>query len=431
MSNKIIKNMRFLLIITGSVSAYKSIELVRMLVKNNHSVKIILTKSAQNFVTNMSLLSLSSDKIDVFTEDSHKMEHIYLTRECDMVIVCPASANFISKISCGIADDLASSTILAKQKGLPLIICPAMNKEMFNNDIIKGNIQKLLKSNINAEIINPAFGLLACGEEGIGKLEDINVIYYRIKSKKQNTEINNITKSAKKTLVGKSIIITLGGTVERIDDVRCITNFSSGLQGFEIANELKNLGANVTIIAGNHSVDLKDFNVIKIESARDMLNEIKNEIKKQKIDCFISSAAVCDFYVKNKKNGKIKKNKSGKIDINLKFANNPDILSEISHLKTHRPKLCIGFAAESENIIQNGIEKLKNKNCDIVVCNDISSGNIFGSYETKAVVIDNFINNTNSIKNGINQSNMIFLKKNVAKYLSSQIIMFLHKNGKE
>ncbi len=357
-----LKNKKILLIITGSIAAYKSLFLIRLLKENNASVNVVMTKSAKKFITPLSISSLSENKVyeNIFDlTDESKMGHIKLAKIHDLIIVVPASANFISKVACGLADDLASTILLASKS--KVIFVPAMNVVMQENKIIKDNIKTL--QNNGYKFLFGESGDLACGDYGIGRMsEPINILNYILHESSNALLFNGI-----------ETLITAGPTLEPIDPVRFISNKSSGIQGYLLAQELANNGAKVTLISGPTNLKKPDSldSFIEVETAEQMHKACLKKIPK---DLFLSVAAVSDWKVQLNKN-KIKKNKKPP---NIKFFNNPDILQAISTHKK-RPKLVVGFAAETENLIDNAMKKIKKKKCDIIVANNVSSNrDVFG-----------------------------------------------------
>ena len=345
-----------LLIITGSVAAFKSLELIRLLKKDGYNVKVILTKGGGSFVTPLSASSLS--KNEVFMEDSYKMEHISLSRTCDLIVVCPASASFINKLSAGIGGELALDVMLAKKQETQVLLCPAMNCEMWKNETVQKSIKCLEERNFI--VINPQSGMLLCEEEGEGKLAPIEQI---------KQEIDDFF-AYQNSFKGLKFLITNGGTIERIDDVRFISNFSSGLQGALITKEILKRGGEVFLVEArvNHNITLtsKNLHLIKVESAKEMLKEVQNIIQNHTLDGFFAVAAVSDFCVKKKTAGKIKKDTIPTLELEY----NPDILEFVGNLTQNRPKKIIGFAVEEEeNLITNGTKKLIKKNCDVIFAN--------------------------------------------------------------
>ena len=368
-----LSNKKILLIICGGISAYKSLEIIRGLKKNNAQVKTILTKSAKEFVTPLSISSLSQEKVyeDMFNiENESEMDHISLSRWADLILVSPATANTISKLSSGSADDLASTVILASDKEIYLV--PAMNVRMWEHPSTKENLYKL--KNFGYKIIGPEIGDMACGEFGEGKMTEPNKII---------SEIDSYFKFKEKNKKYKALI-TAGPTREYIDPIRFITNMSSGKQGYEIAKSFRDSGFETTLISGVTNLKpVSGVNFINVDTAEEMYNET---IKNLPADVAVFSAAVSDYKVKNYKNEKIKK----KEDLNLDLIKNIDILANISKHNSLRPKLTIGFAAETNNLINNSLKKLEEKNCDWIVANDVSDKSIgFDSDENQVSIFYN------------------------------------------
>ena len=350
---------KILFIICGGVSAYKSLEIIRLFKKNNAKIKTILTKSAKEFVTPLSISSLSQGKVydDLFNvENETEMDHISLSRWADVIIVVPATANTISKLSQGSSQDLASTVILASNK--QIFLAPAMNVRMWEHQSTKDNI-KTLKS-YGYKFIGPIIGDMACGEYGEGKMSDPIDIFNEIKSFLSNQSKNKKIKA----------LVTAGPTNEYIDPVRFLTNESSGKQGYEIAKSLFRRGFDTTLISGPTNLDIsEDINLIKVETAEEMFKASQQNLP---TDIAIFSAAVGDFKVKKQNKDKIKKQEN----LTLNLEENIDILNFISNHNSMRPKLVIGFAAETNNLDKNAISKLNNKNCDWIIANDVSKRNI-------------------------------------------------------
>ena len=351
---------KILFIISGSISAYKSLDLLKYLINENFDIEVILTKSGQKFLTPLSVSSLINKKIhtDIFSkkESLNHMEHINLTRNSDLVVVCPASANIIAKLANGYADDLASTTLAAANK--KIFIVPAMNKKMWENPANKKNIKEL--KNREVKIIGPTKGNLACGEIGFGRMEEIKIIKKNIKDFFYTKKIIN----------KKKILVTAGPTIEAIDPVRYISNFSSGKQGYEIANCAYTYGAETILITGQTYIEPPEVTkLIKVKSAEEMFNESIKICKKNLIDIAFLTAAVSDWKIK-KKDKKYKKNEN--IFNQIKYKENKDILHMISNLKKKRPKIVCGFAAETNLLINNARKKLLSKNCDFIFANKIS-----------------------------------------------------------
>jgi phosphopantothenoylcysteine decarboxylase/phosphopantothenate--cysteine ligase len=350
-----------LLIITGSVSAFKSLELIRLLKKDGINVRVVLTKGGMDFITPLSASALSGN--EVITADTYKMEHITLSRNADLIVVCPASASFINKLSSGVGGEIALDLILAKQNATRVMLFPAMNPSMWLNQSTKESIKTLERRDFI--VINPAKGKALCDEEGEGKLPEIGAIHQEI--------IDFLV--YKESLKGKKFLITNGATVERIDDARFVSNFSSGLQGALIAKEILKRGGEVFVVEGKTSYDFnlegKLLHKIKVEPAIEMLDEVLKVVHSEKIEGFFAVSAVADFRVKNKVKGKLKKDEIQ----TLELEKNPDILKEVATLKSNRPKIVVGFSAEEEkNLLANGKNKLHNKNCDFLFTNSMCFG---------------------------------------------------------
>ena len=377
---------KILFVICGGVSAYKSLETIRLFKKNNAEIKTILTKSAKEFVTPLSIASLSQGKVydDLFNvENETEMDHIALSRWADVIVVAPATANTISKLSQGSSEDLASTVILASNK--QVFLAPAMNVRMWEHPSTKDNF-KILKS-FGYKFIGPVTGDMACGEYGEGKMSDPYDIF------------NEICSFLFSQLKNKKIkaLVTAGPTNEYIDPVRFITNKSSGKQGYEIAKSLSRRGFNTTLISGptNLTID-EDIKLIKVETAEEMFKATQKNLP---TDIAVFSAAVADYKINKKSQNKIKKQEN--LSINLE--QNIDILNYVSNHNSMRPKLVIGFAAETSNLDKNAISKLKNKNCDWIVANDVSKKNIGFESDYNEVTIH--------YKNTPNKKEKLLLKK--------------------
>tara|TARA_Y200000002_G_scaffold219737_1_gene181350 strand:- start:398 stop:1597 length:1200 start_codon:yes stop_codon:yes gene_type:complete len=356
MSN--LTNKKILFIICGGISAYKSLETIRLFKKKGAQIKTILTKSAKEFVTPLSIASLSQGKVyeDLFSvENETEMDHIALSRWADVIIVAPITANTITKLSQGSSEDLASTVILASNK--QIFLAPAMNVRMWEHNSTKNNLQTLKK--FGYKIIGPVVGDMACGEYGEGKMSSPLDIFDTIHNFLSKHEKNKKVKA----------LVTAGPTNEYIDPVRFITNKSSGKQGYEIAKSLSKRGFDTTLISGPTNLDIDDnINLIKVETAEEMFKATQKNLPS---DIAIFSAAVSDFKVTEKKKDKIKKQEN--ITINLE--KNIDILAYVSNHNSMRPKLVIGFAAETIDLEKNAISKLTSKNCDWIIANDISKRN--------------------------------------------------------
>ena len=360
-------------IIGGGIAAYKSLELIRFLQSENFEIIPVLTKSASNFITSLSISAISKNKVysDLFDlNDETEMGHIQLSRVSELLVVAPATANLISKFANGIADDLATTLVLATDK--KVLLAPSMNVRMWNHPATKENIIKLKQ--FGFELIGPNSGEMACGEFGLGRMAEPIEIKNQILSSLKNKNLSN-----------KKILITSGATIERIDPVRYISNDSSGIQGTSIANALIRKGAEVIFVTGKSTYEKPlGAKIINVESAREMYDAV---FKNGPYNVAICAAAVSDWYVDNKNSKKIKKSFLKSPQISLK--ENPDILSDISKSK-NRPELVIGFAAETDDMIKNAKSKLNQKGCDIIVANKIDNkSSVFGNLENKVSIISN------------------------------------------
>ena len=354
-----LNNKKILLIICGGIAAYKSLEIIRLLKKSGVVIKTILTKSGAEFVTPLSIASLSQSKVyqDLFNiEDETEMDHISLSRWADLVLIAPATANTISKLANGNSDDLASTVTLASNKDI--FIAPAMNVRMWDHQSTKQNIAKL--KIYNYRLIGPEIGDMACGEYGEGKMSEPKEIVNEIERYFENLKRNNKLKA----------IVTAGPTNEYIDPVRFITNKSSGKQGYEIAKSLSKKGFETTLISGPTNLEINDdINLIKVETAEEMFHASLNSLP---ADVAIFSAAVGDFKAKKTSKVKIKKQDN----LNIELEKNVDILNYVSNHNSLRPKLVVGFAAETNNLENYANKKLNEKNCDWIVANDVSNEKI-------------------------------------------------------
>jgi len=372
-------NKKILLVICGGISAYKSLEIIRNLKKNNAQVKTILTKSAKEFITPLSVTSLSQGKVydDIFNvENESEMDHISLSRWADLILVAPITANTISKLSSGSSDDLASTVILASDK--EVYLAPAMNVRMWEHPSTKENINKL--KNYGYKIIGPDIGDMACGEYGKGKMSEPSEIIKKIELYFKNRESNKKFKA----------LVTAGPTREYIDPVRFISNKSSGKQGYEIAKSFRDNGFETTLISGQTNLDpISGLNFIKVDTAQEMFD---HTIKNLPVDVAVFTAAVADYKITNYKNTKIKK----KDNLNLVLEKNIDILNNISKHNSLRPKLTIGFAAETNSLVENSLNKLEEKNCDWIIANDVSDNSIgFDADENQISIFYKDKNNEN------------------------------------
>jgi len=350
---------KILFIICGGISAYKSLEIIRLFKKNGAEIKTILTASAKEFVTPLSITALSKGKVysKLFSvENETEMDHISLSRWADVIVIAPTTANTISKLAQGTTDDLASTVVLASDKSIYL--APAMNVRMWEHKNTKVNLKKL--RDYGYKLIGPEIGDMACGEYGEGKMSD---------PKKIAEEIDQFFLNKKKNKNLKALV-TAGPTNEYIDPVRFITNKSSGKQGYEIAKSLSKKGFSTTLISGPTNLEINDdVNLIEVETAEEMFLATQKNLP---ADVAIFTAAVADFKMKAKYLNKIKKKET----LNLNLEKNIDILNYVSNHNSMRPSLVIGFAAETDNHEKNAKEKLNKKNCDWIISNDVANKNI-------------------------------------------------------
>ncbi len=381
---------RILLIVSGGIAAYKALELVRLLKRQGISVRAVITKSATEFVTPLSLGVMTEDQVygDMFDlKEEREIGHIQLSRQADMVVVCPATANVLAKMAAGIADDLATTILLATDK--PVLAVPAMNVRMWNHQATQRNLKQLRDDGIT--IMEPDEGSMACGEFGPGRLPEPPDIAARIgkmlghdfdpsltsgraPGTKQSTMVAqpDFIEDNHRPLYGKHVLVTAGPTYEAIDPVRYIANRSSGRQGFALAAAAAEMGADVTLVAGPvHLVTPPGVIRIDVESAREMMAEVEKALP---VDVAIMVAAVADWRPSDVSAQKIKKD--GSAPVPLAVTENPDILASLSVHK-QRPKLVIGFAAETEKISEHAAAKLAKKGCDWIVANDVS-GDVMG-----------------------------------------------------
>ena len=386
-----LENKNILIGITGGIAAYKICTLIRLYKKSGANVRVMLTPNALNFVTKLTLQTLSNNEVyvDNFNTDNFKPEHISLCDEADICVIAPATANTISKIANGICDNLLTSTVCAFSK--PILIAPAMNTNMWNNSFVQDNITKL-KTN-GYHIINPETGFLACGTTGEGRMAEVEDIY--------DETVKIFTEGQK--LKGKNILITAGGTKEKIDPVRYISNCSSGKMGLALADTAYSMGAEVTLVSA-FAVN-KPYKNIVAETACEMEKAVKEKLLAQ--DCVIMAAAVADYRVKEPAKEKMKKGEEN--SLTLELVKNPDILQEISA----KGVMTVGFCAESEKLLENAREKIQKKGCDYLVANDISRKDIgFSSDMNEVYILDRNLNTTHFERD---------TKQNIAKHILEKV----------
>lgn len=351
---------RILLVIGGGIAAYKSLELIRRLQDRGARVRAILTKAGTEFVTPLSVGSLTGDKVfqELFSlTDENEMGHIELSRDADLLVVAPATADLMAKMAHGHANDLASTALLATDK--KVLIAPAMNVRMWLHPATQRNLSTLLSDGV--AVIGPNEGGMACGEFGPGRMSEVPEII---------AAIEKALAPAARRLAGHHVVVTSGPTREAIDPVRYISNHSSGKQGHAIARAAAEAGASVTLVTGPVALpDPPGVKTVHVESARDMMVAVEAALP---ASIAVFAAAVADWRVADVAGGKIKKGPGGPPA--LAFVENPDILATVSKLATNRPRLVVGFAAETENVIDNARAKLARKGCDLIVANDVATG---------------------------------------------------------
>lgn len=369
-----LKDKNIILGVTGGIAAYKCVDLVSRLRKQGANVHVILTKGAQNFVTETAMREISGNPVvtSMWQEiQQYDVEHIALARLADVVLVAPATANVIAKCACGMADDMLTTTLLATKA--PVFFAPAMNTNMYENSITQQNLHTLQER--GCHIIEPAAGHLACGTSGVGRMPEpqelVEILADFFATGKELAEPDEA--ASRQHLAegldfsGLNILVTAAGTREPIDPVRYIGNRSSGKMGYAIAEAARDLGANVTLISGPSALTpLAGVNFFKVESARDMRRLVLENFPESQI--VIKAAAVADYRVKNVADHKIKKNDE---ELTLVLEKNPDILKELGQ-KKQKGQVLVGFAAETQNLIQYAQSKLEKKNLDMIVANDVS-----------------------------------------------------------
>lgn len=358
--------------VTGGIAVYKALDVISALRKKDIEVYVIMTESASKFVNPLTFQSISQNMVvtDMFAEPkAWEIQHISLAQKADLMLIAPATANVIGKISNGIADDMLSTTVMATKA--KVLIAPAMNTNMYQNPIVQNNISKL--KDFGYKFIEPASGRLACGDIGIGKLADVNTIVERVIEELEDKE---------QDLLGKKVLVSAGPTIAPIDPVRYITNRSTGKMGYAIAKEARDRGAEVILVSGPTNLEPpKNVKIINIKTNEEMRKEILQNFKWA--DIVIKSAAVADYKPKEYSKEKIKK---GEGDLNICLTRDNDILKFLGEIKTHQ--VLVGFAAESDNVLENAERKLKNKNLDFIVANDITSSDTgFGSEDNKVVIL--------------------------------------------
>ena len=398
---------RILLIIAGGIAAYKSLELIRELGRRGIASRCILTKAGAEFVTPLSVSALSGDKVytDLFDlNDEAEMGHIELSRSADLVVVCPATADVMAKAANGMANDLASTTLLATDT--PVLMVPAMNVRMWQHGATQRNIQQLRDDGVH--VMDPDEGAMACGEFGPGRLPEVLAIVEEI-------ELQLAPKTAL-PLAGRHVLVTAGPTREPLDPVRYLSNHSSGKQGFAIAEALAKQGATVTLVAGPVGLDTPaGVDRVNVETARQMLKACEAALP---ADVFISVAAVADWRPARAATKKLKIKGAGSDTPAMELTENPDILKTIAHKRKRRPGLVIGFAAETHDVEEHAAAKLQRKNCDWIVANDVS-GDVMGGADNEISLV---------MRDGIERWPRM-KKADVAARLAAKIVDQFHGDG--
>ena len=393
---------KILLIVSGGIAAYRSLDLIREIKRRGDDVTCVLTKSATQFVQPLSFGALSQNKVytDLFDLESEtNIGHIKLSRDADLVVLAPATANILAKMSYGISDSLATSILLANNK--PLLVAPSMNVKMWNNPSTINNIEKLKK--YGHIFVGPDKGEMACGEVGSGKMSKVEDIYKEIE-----------LLLCPGPLKGKKALVTSGPTIEPIDPVRFISNRSSGKQGHAIAERLSKLGADTHLITGPVNIPYPDnVSVTEVNTAEEMLNSCKDAIP---VDISVFAAAVSDWKISKFSESKIKKSFSDK-NMTLSLKQNPDILKTISETNINRPKLVIGFTLETENLIKSARKKLLNKSCDWIIANN--------HIQKNQSVFNNDMNEVSFLTNESEENWGLVSKQSVAENLCNKIVKFI------
>jgi phosphopantothenoylcysteine decarboxylase/phosphopantothenate--cysteine ligase len=381
---------RVLLVIGGGVAAYKSLELIRRLRERGIASRVVLTKAAKQFVTPLSAAGLSGDKVydELFSlTDEAEMGHIQLSRSADLVVVAPATADLMAKMANGLADDLASTLLLATDK--PVLIAPAMNVRMWMHPATRRNLATLKSDGVR--VVGPNAGEMACGEFGAGRMAEPDEIADAVEAllhapaRLAPTHAPPGPQASARTLAGKRVVVTAGPTHEPIDPVRYIANRSSGKQGFALARALADLGARVTLVAGPVGLaDPAGVDTRRVETAREMLAAVEAALP---ADVFVAAAAVADWRVASEGGEKIKKQAGALPRFDL--VENPDILASVARRAQARPTLVVGFAAETETVIAHAQAKLAKKGCDVIVANDVSPHTgVMGGDRNRVHIVD-------------------------------------------
>ena len=394
-----------LLGITGGIAAYKAAELVRLLTTYGMNIKVVMTQNATRFITPLTMQTLSNNHVymDMFERESHaNLEHIALARWAEAIVVAPGSANFISKLTYGLADDLLSTLCLATLA--PIAIAPTMNREMWQADIVQENIARLKKRGV--AIWGPATGEQACGETGLGRMIEPQEILQR-----------TLQLFAPQVLAGKKVVITAGPTQEAIDPVRYISNHSSGKMGYALAKAAKESGAEVVLLSGPTNIEPPypmQIRTIRVTTARELYERVMQEVNK--CDIFIGAAAVSDYRPAIVHNQKIKKDSPA---TSLELELNPDIVAEVAKLKK-RP-FVVGFAAETENLLENARKKLENKKLDIIVANRVDENHGFYREDNSVVIL-----NKNTEQISVAKISKFKLAKLIIEYIGEGYLKYIN-----
>lgn len=401
-----LKGKNILLGVTGGIAVYKVADLVSRLRKQHASIDVIMTEGATKFVTPLTFQTMAENIVhtEMFGTLQHfDVEHISLAQKADVVLIAPATANTIGKIANGIADNLLTTVVMATTA--KVIFAPAMNTQMYNNSIVQENINKL--KNLGYEFIKPGVGLLACGDYGEGKMaEPQDILEYLI------------SHFVEKDLVGKKIVITAGPTIEPLDPVRYMTNYSSGKMGYSIAKEAHDRGADVVLITGPTALDVpKGVDVVRVNTTDEMFNAVGDYF--HTCNCLIKSAAPLDYKPENVSSIKIKKKDEGNDELNIKFIRNPDIAAYYG--KQKNKQIMVGFAAETNNVFEYASEKLTKKNLDFIVANDVTEDGAGFKSDTNIVAIID--------KNGEIEKYPIMSKKHVARIIMDKVSLLMKNRG--
>lgn len=423
------KAVRILLGVSGSIAVYKSPDLVRRLKERGCEVRVVMTKGARAFVNPLTFQAVSGHPVTYdLLDPTHEagMGHIELSRWADLILIAPTSANTISKLTAGLADDLLGATCLATTS--PILLAPGMNNFMWESEVIQENLATLKRRGI--DIMLPGVGeLTAEGEYGVGRMpEPLEICDYIAQhynpSFKPSSVKEEHTKKPSLPFVGKKVVITAGPTVEPIDPVRYLSNHSSGKMGYALAKSAYDLGAEVTLISGpSFLMPPHGVKFISIQTAEELLKASLEAVDRESI--FIAAAAVADYRLKTVATEKIKKEKDETMTLHL--TKNPDILSTVSHLPTEERPFCVGFAAETEKVLTYGKDKLQRKNLDLICINDVSGGQVFGEDENEMVLIDRNLNET-PLKRASKEAIANAILSQISSLLTSQSLDLEYSN---